>query len=403
VAKVQDFLLDSDLQKNLIGKLGNNGNFDENFQNIWQYFKERNIMPRIIVAGKTGVGKSSIINTLLGSDIFETGVIPTTKDEQETLWRTSKGELVIVDFPGFGEAEKSEEAYDESIRTIAAAQGHLLLLVLKADDRALEEETRFLEKWLLINKEHVPTLVVVNQIDKVTPVRDWNPTELNLTTPTSEKEQNITAYLRYVQNLHAFDDLKLIPFSAGESAQDSENQYGIHELTHEIFEALPESARTELARLAKNNGGVRERQAASIIKKYSATAFGIVLANPLPIADALPLSALQILMIIHLGRLYDIQITRGIAAGLASAIGATFAGRAAFQFLISAIPGLKNLAGAPLAASLTYTIGRTVQALFATGKVTASSKEISELAKKYFEEAKTFSDRLKKDDNNAEK
>lgn len=393
-SKLQHFLKDTELQKTLMDTWGQNKSFDDNFKHIWHYFVERNITPRIVVAGKTGVGKSSIINVLLGEDILETGVIPTTKEEQEMSWRTPKGELIVVDFPGFGEAEAA--SYEEKVREIAASKGHLLLLVLKADDRALEKETQFLEQWQKANRDQIPTLVVVNQIDKISPVRDWNPQTLHLNDPQSEKEKNISAYLSYVSSLESFKNFKLLPFSAGESAADEANQYGVDSLISEIFEILPESARTELARLAREKGGLQERQAGDIIKKYSATAFGIVLANPLPIADALPLSALQILMIIHLGRLYNIQITRGIAAGLASAVGATFAGRAAFQVLISAIPGLKNLAGPPLAASLTFTIGRTVQALFANGKISASKEEIQTLAKKYIEEAKTFSEKLKK-------
>ena len=393
---MKNSLLNPELQKALTGKILTQGTFNENFQHIWQYFNDRNIAPRIILAGKTGVGKSSIINALLGEEVCEIGVIPTTKDEQEVSWSTSQGELLIVDFPGFGEAEKATETYDQNIRDLGTSKGHLLLLVVKADDRALEEENLFLEKWQKANINQIPTLIVVNQIDKIKPSRDWEPDRLNLEIPTTEKEQNITTYLNYISNLENFKGLPMIPFSAGEFAEDKDNQYGIFHLVDAIFEALPESARTDFARLAKEKT-IRDKQAVAIIKKYSATAFGIVLANPLPIADALPLSALQILMIIHLGRLYDIKITKGVAAGLASAIGTSLAGRAAFQLLVSAIPGLKNLAGPPLAASLTYTIGRTIQKLFILGKITATREEITALAKQYAEEAKNFAKKLEKD------
>ena len=393
---MKNSFLNPELQKALIGKNLTQGTFNENFQHIWQYFNERNIAPRIILAGKTGVGKSSIINALLGEEVCEIGVIPTTKEEQQISWSTPKGELLIVDFPGFGEAEKATETYDQNIRDLGASEGHLLLLVLKADDRALEEENLFLEKWQKANIDKIPTLIVVNQIDKMKPARDWQPKVLNLEVPATEKEQNIITYLNYVSGLDNFKGIPMISFSAGEFAEDKENQYGIAQLVDAIFEALPESARTDFARLAKEKT-IRDKQAVAIIKKYSATAFGIVLANPLPIADALPLSALQVLMIIHLGRLYNIQITKGVAAGLASAIGTSLAGRAAFQLVISAIPGLKNLAGPPLAASLTYTIGRTIQKLFSLGQMTATREEITGLVKQYAEEAKNFAKKLEKD------
>ncbi|MFW6311461.1 MAG: hypothetical protein ACOC1K_04415, partial [Nanoarchaeota archaeon] len=109
----------------------------------------------------------------------------------------------------------------------------------------------------------------MNQIDKINPVRDWEPQNLNLKTPKTKKEKNIRKYIDYVSSLNCFSHLsfedKIIPVSAGEEAKDP-YQYGIEDLRNKIYEVLPESAKTVFARAAE----LKNKEAKRLIKYFSA-------------------------------------------------------------------------------------------------------------------------------------
>ena len=372
----------------------------EKIQEIWGKVQQNlgeQIKPRIMIGGKTGVGKSSLLNSILGSDAYEVGVIPTTRENIEKIWSSSAGDIVVIDSPGFGEAESDNvELSDENelIRKIEKLNAHIFILVIKADDRSLELEQGFLKMWNdSENLSGIPLIIAVNQIDKITPVRVWEPKSLDLKLPRTEKEKNIKKYLEYLGNINYFQDKfvekKLIPVSAGESANDP-MKYGINDLRRSIYLSLPDSAKTVFARSAK----LRNHEARRIIRNYSIACSAAVTANFMPTSDALILAPIQVAMILHLGKLYKIEVTKSLAASLLSSIGLTLSGRLGAQFIISLIPGIKNIVGPVLAFNLTYTIGNIISSIFSENKLSISKDEIAELAKKYFEDAKAAGEKL---------
>lgn len=378
---------------------------DEMIKEMWGKVQEllgEQIKPRLLVGGKTGVGKSSLLNAILGKDVYETGVIPMTKHNYEQVWESKGGDIVVVDVPGFGEANAPEftngtfkGSYEENIKRLAELNAHIFLLILKCDDRALEKEEKFFESWNSNETlQSIPVILVCNQIDKMKPTRDWDPKSLNLRAPITEKEKNIRQFIDYVSSLPKFKDIsdknRFVPVSAGERFNDP-LQYGIEDLKNKIYETLPDSAKTIFARAAE----LRKREAVRIVKYYASACAGAVAVNFAPASDALILAPIQIAMIVHLGKLHKIEITISTASGLFASLGLSFAGRFVAQTILSFFPFIKNLVGPGLAFGLTYSMGMTINELFSTGKITATKEEFEKLAHKYENQGKDEAENYK--------
>ncbi len=84
-------------------------------------------------------------------------------------------------------------------------------------------------------------------------------------------------------------------------------------------------------------------------------------AIPIPVADAVPITAAQITMVLALGKIFDQKITDSAAKGLIGAAASTFVGRN----LIKLIPVAGWIVSAAVAAGITEAIGWTIAVDFA--------------------------------------
>lgn len=87
-------------------------------------------------------------------------------------------------------------------------------------------------------------------------------------------------------------------------------------------------------------------------------------AIPIPMSDAVPITAIQIGMIIALGKVFDITLSQATAKAIAGVAVTQQAGRAIFTNILKAIPGGGVLGGpvigATTAAALTEALGWVV-------------------------------------------
>jgi GTP-binding protein len=126
------------------------------------------VLPEIAFTGRSNVGKSSLINTLLKrKGLARTSNTPGRT--QEINFFTINDRLAFIDLPGYGYAKVPEairKHWGPMIETYLSQRETLRLVVLILDIRRdPAEEERQLIGWLEFYR--LPFLVVLTKIDKV--------------------------------------------------------------------------------------------------------------------------------------------------------------------------------------------------------------------------------------------
>lgn len=356
-----------------------------------------NEKPRIVVCGKTGSGKSSLINALLNRKANDTDPSkPTTQKEQEETWTLDAGSMRILDVPGFGEADKHQDRLDFIFDKLSSS--HVGLLVVGAPDRAWEYERQFMQTVAEVD-QHFPMLVVGNRIDMFNPVREWNPAALNLKNPSTQKEKSIAAWAAALQEACGVDKKRLILTSAGQSFEDVEGRYGLDHLARTVVENLPTAMQADAARKLGVDMDKRDL-AQKFIWGASVAAAGIAL-SPIPFSDCIPLAGIQIGLIVKIANIYGRVMTKETAFNLLEPAVASFVGRMALENLLKFIPGIGTVTGlfigAGLAGSITYAIGTTYLEFFARDNFTPSKEEVRDRLRAKYEEAKKKQSKLEEE------
>ncbi len=124
--------------------------------------------PQVALAGRSNVGKSTLLNRLVGQKNL--AKVSSTPGKTRSLNFFSIGErFYLVDLPGYGYAKVSKSLKDEwgklietYLRTCPNLTGLVLLLDVRRD--VTDDDLQMLE-WLA--KRSLPVLAVVTKVDKV--------------------------------------------------------------------------------------------------------------------------------------------------------------------------------------------------------------------------------------------
>ena len=261
------------------------------------------------------------------------------------------------------------------------------LLVVGAPDRAWEYERQFAQSVAEVDADF-PLLVVGNRIDMFNPVREWNPQTLNLANPSTQKEKSIVEWAAALATACGTSHVLLT--SAGESFEDVEGRYGLDTLAAAVVRSLPAAVQNAAARALRVDVDKRDL-AEKVIWGASVTAAAIAL-TPIPLADCIPLAALQVALIIKIADIYGKVMTKETAFNLLSPVAASFMGRLALASLLDFFPGIGTIAGsiigAGIAGPMTYAIGMTYLEFFARDNFKPSTAEVREQLKDNYRKAR---------------
>src|ERR1035441_3472430 len=89
------------------------------------------VVPKIVVGGVCGAGKSSLLNAIVRGKAFEIDPSkPCTVDNDQVKVNEQNAAISFTDSPGFSEADKDSADYAGNIRRLILLEAHLYLLVI---------------------------------------------------------------------------------------------------------------------------------------------------------------------------------------------------------------------------------------------------------------------------------
>ncbi|MEM9543922.1 MAG: GTPase family protein [Cyanobacteria bacterium P01_E01_bin.42] len=214
----------------------------------------------ILLVGRTGAGKSSTINTLFDRDLAEVDILPSTDRIQNYRWQVPGGDsLVLWDTPGY------EQTQGEALRELVldfATRADLVLVVTPALDPALQMDADFLQNIKNIIAD-LPAIAVVTQVDRLRPVREWQP-PYDWQQGHRPKEKAIRGATEY--RLESLEDFCMGAFPLVTGSGDR-HPWGEDALSIALIEAIDPAKQIRLARFLRDRDS-KTLAAAKIIDRY---------------------------------------------------------------------------------------------------------------------------------------
>jgi uncharacterized protein (DUF697 family) len=374
--------------------------FEQSLENLHKYTP----VPLFWLFGKTQSGKTSIVKFLTGADEAEIGQgwKPCTRFSRQYNFPTAEAPLLSfldtrgLDEPGYDPAEDLDK-FNE--------QAHVVIVTVKAMDHAQENVLKHLQR-LRDAQPSRPVVLALTCLHEAYPQQQHPqpypfPVYLGAdkTTPLTREEmaaiptdlqRSLDEQTKRFQGL--FD--QAVPIDLTPPVEGfTEPNYGGQQLKQALLAVMPAAYRQSLLNLDEAKRELQDiyaHRALPYIISYASLA-ATAGAFPIPWLDLLIIPAIQARLLAHLARLYGQPLSATRFMELAGTLGLGILTRQAVREVTKFIPFVGSVAGAALAGSTTFALGKAFCYYYSA--VHQGHVPQAEDLKRYYEEQLTLAEK----------
>lgn len=164
----------------------------------------------VTIIGRPNVGKSTLMNKIIGQKIAITSNKPqTTRNKIQTVYTDmEKGQIVFSDTPGIHKANNKLGEYMVEVAEHSLRDMDVILFLVEPSNYVGAGEKHIIE---VIKKSNIPAILVINKIDSV-------------------KKEELLSFIDTYRKEYEFDDIVPVSAKTGEN---------VDELIDVIFKYLP--------------------------------------------------------------------------------------------------------------------------------------------------------------------
>jgi predicted GTPase/uncharacterized protein (DUF697 family) len=351
--------------------------------------------PALLLVGRRGAGKSSLVNALFGKKVADVGHVKAQTGRGKWYEHASeRGTLSILDTRGLQEGGDPAEADDAKTPLASIASEvdkkppDLIVFVVRAMDvdsaidrdlDLLEEVARTVER---ATRKAPAIVAAVTHCDLLEPkAAPFSNEEKIGHVRLAERtiDEKIRARPKLASMLAQTVAMSAYMSFAEDGTVRADERWHVEELVRDIFAKLPDQGRSTFARVT-GVVDLQDQLSQDLTYVTAALCAGIGIV-PIPVADLVPITSLQIVLVSGIayisGRALDTKVAGEFLSALGVNVGAAFVLREAARALVKFVfPGAGSAVSGAVAFAGTMAVGAAARAYFVHGEPIERARKV---------------------------